>query len=164
MAYRWFGTVALYVTAILVAACSSGGATTPTSLSPTGMNLSGAWTGTMVESSVDPDPDRLSWTATQSGANVSGTAVLTMMGSEPKVVTGTMTGVIAGTQVSLTFTLPAGSFVSVGGPAGCSVTGTATATPSEISIAATMTRTFSSACLGVVGKSSTDTVQLSLTK
>jgi hypothetical protein len=149
----------------MLAACSSdGGGTTPTPQSPTGMNLAGTWTGTMAESTVDPDPDRLSWTATQSGASVSGTAVLTMMGDTPKVVTGTMTGVVAGTQVSLTFTLPAGSFVSVGGPAGCSVTGTATSTPTDTSIAAAMTRTFSAACIGIVGKSSTDMVQLSLSK
>jgi hypothetical protein len=150
----------------MLAACSSDGGGTPTT--PTTLNLAGTWAGTMPESSADPDPDRLSWTATQSGANLSGPAALTMMastpGGTPKVATGTITGVLAGTQLSLTFTLPAGSLVSAGGPAGCSVTGTLTSTPTATSITGTMTRTFSAACLGVVVSSSTDTPQLLLTK
>ena len=128
------------------------------------MSLAGNWSGTMSESSADPDPDRLSWTAAQTGASLSGTAILTMTGETPKVVNGTMTGAVTGSQVSLTFTLPAGSLVQFGVPAGCSVAGTATATPTATSISATMTRTFSSACIGVIVSSATDTVQLSLTK
>ena len=168
MAYRWVGNVGLCLT-VMMAACSSDGGTTPAPNNPgASINLAGTWSGTMPESSADPDPDRLSWTATQSGTNVSGPAVLTMMastpGGAPKTANGTMTGVISGTQVSLTFTLPAGSLVSAGGPAGCSVTGTATSTPTSTSITATMTRTFSAACIGVVVSSPTDTVQLLLTK
>ena len=165
MTHGWMRNVGAGVAVIVMAACGSDSGTTSTPTTPsTTLNLAGSWAGPMREGPADPDPDILSWTATQSGPNVTGTAVLTMMGSPPKVVNGTMTGVLAGTQVSLTFTLPAGIFVPVGGPAGCSVTGTATSTPTDTSISATMTRTFSAACIGVVSSSSTDTVQLSLTK
>ena len=166
MTRGWLTNVGLGVAVLTLAACSSEGGSTPTT--PTTLNLAGTWAGTMPESAADPDPDRLSWTATQSGANLSGTAVLTMMastpGGAPKFATGTMTGVLAGTQLSLTFTLPAGSLVAAGAPAGCSLTGTLTSTPTETSITGTKTRTFSAACLGVVVSSPTDTAQLLLTK
>jgi hypothetical protein len=160
----WLGKFALCLTVVTLAACSSDGGTDPTP----GINLAGNWFGTMVESSADPNPDTLAWTATQSGANVNGAAVLTMMAPTPgdpsRLANGTMTGVVAGTEVTLTFTLPPGSLVAAGAPAGCSVTGTATTTPTETAISATMTRTFSAACIGVVVPTPTDTVQLSLTK
>ena len=87
-----------------------------------------------------------------------------MMGTQIRVVQGTMTGLISGTQVSLTFTLPAGSFAAVGGPGACSMIGTATSTPTTTSISATMTRNFDPSCVGNVSKAATDSAQLSLTK
>lgn len=127
--------------------------TTPT------IALAGSWSGTM--SSTGSTPNRLTWAATQSGATVTGPAVLTITG---RPVNGTLAGTISGTQMSLIFTLPAGSFTSIGGPSACSVTGTATSTPTTTSITATMTLTFHASCIGTVSEAATDTVQLSLTK
>src|SRR5262245_48479518 len=116
------------LTLVAVSACSSPNKedntspTGPSNNTTTSINLAGTWTGTLGNPPVDPNPDRLSWTATQNGTSVTGPAVLTMTGATPsepdKVVTGTMVGTISGTQVSLTFTLPAGVFAPFGAPAG----------------------------------------------
>lgn len=137
--------------------------TSATSTSPaTTLTLTGNWSGSL-GSPADPSPDRLTWTATQSGTSVTGPVVYTVSGRSPSL-RGTMTGAISGSQVALTFTLPAGSWVPVGGPSACSETGTATATPAATSMSAPMTLTFAAACIGTVSKGSTDTVQLSLAK
>ena len=112
------------------------------------------------------DPDRFAWTVTQNGNALSGPAVLTLVGGQGqgRNVNGTMAGTLSGTQLSLVLTLPAGSFTAVGGPSGCSVTGTASTTPTSTSMTTTMTRTFDPSCIPTVSRSSTDTVQLSLNK
>jgi hypothetical protein len=128
--------------------------------------MTGTWSGTLEDPNFDPD--KLSWTATQNGTSVTGPAVLTMAPppgeSEVRVVNGTMTATLSGTEASLTLTLPAGSFTPFGGPPACSVKGTATAQPSATSLQATMTRTFDASCIGIVSKGATDTVPLALTR
>jgi hypothetical protein len=128
----------------------------------TPVTLTGSWSGTL-GSPGDPDPDTMTWTATQTGNSVTGPMVYTNAGRPPSI-NGTIAGTISGSQVSLTFTLGPGSWVPVGGPSTCGVTGTAVSTPTATSLIASLTMIFDPSCVGTVSKGLTATNQLSLTK
>jgi len=101
---------------------------------------------------------RLTWTATHVNAVVSGPATVV----KPSVnvpATGTMIGVVSGDQMTLTYTVPAGSvpvYLS------CTIIGAGLTTVTSQSIAGTLQLTFTN-CLGS-GLETTDSPQLSLVK
>jgi len=147
---------------------STGVVTAPSSPS---LNLAGSWSGTMGKQGGDNKPMKVSWAATQNGANVSGPIQLEInFGSDSQpnnqTINGTLAGTIAGSQVSLTMTLPPGAFTQIGSAA-CSVSGTgSSSTATANSVVATMNVTFAAPCVGVVtdpGKNS-EVDQLSLSK
>jgi len=119
------------------------------------LNLSGTWVG-MVGQPMSGSALRLTWTATHNGAVVAGPATMV----KPSVnvpATGTMTGVVSGDQMTLTYTVPAGGvpvYLS------CTINGAGSATVASQSITGTLNLTFTN-CLGS-GLEATDSPQLSL--
>src|SRR5215831_20314670 len=96
-------------TACVVAACvavfaaACGGTTSP---SPP-LDLSGTWSGRLGQQQ-SGSALRVTWTASQSGAKVSGPA--TFVKSSVNVqATGTMGGTLSGSQLTLTCNVPAGA-------------------------------------------------------
>ena len=121
------------------------------------LNLTGTWSG-MVGQPQSGSALRLMWTATQSGATVSGPATV-IKPSANVPATGTMTGVLAGSQLTLTYNVPLGNvpvYLS------CTVSGSGAATATDQTISGTLTLAFT-ACLGS-GLEPTESPQLSLVK
>jgi len=101
---------------------------------------------------------RVTWVATQSGAAVAGSATIVKPASNVPA-TGTLSGTLSGSQLTLTYSVPAGTvpvYLS------CAVSGTGTATATDQTISGTLQTTFTS-CLGS-GLETPESPQLILTK
>ena len=144
----------------------------PTSPSTPTLNLTGTWTGTFSIPG-DQDPVRIrSWTATQSGASVSGPMVLVVDEEEGQefLVNATLTGTVSATQLtSATFTVAAGGIPDPG-LATCSIRGTGTLAATAASISGPLAIAITPPAAPCVGAGSgiiatpTDTWTFSLTK
>ena len=144
-------TLGLLLAGLVLTGCGSSTATSPS------VNYSGTWSGTFGTGAVST----VTWTATQSGASVTGPAVVVVSGGIVQF-TGTITGTTTSDQLALTISVPAGAIAAV---PGCSISGSGTSTvATATSIVATITTTFSSACLGTVTSQSTAAAALALTK
>jgi hypothetical protein len=144
----------LIVFAALVVSCGS--STAPSS----SLNLSGTWAGLVGSGSGGGNALRVLWTATQSGINVSGPATITTSPAVTNVVfTGTLSGTIAASQLSLSFTSPPGS---VGGFGSCFASGTGSASVSDGTMSGNLSVTFTS-CEGL-GLQPPASAQLTLSK
>ena len=161
----------LILIAVLAASCS-GGSKTPTAPTPVAANpqpapapslsLAGTWTGTLINPQ-SANPVRInSWTAIQSGANVSGTMVMDV--GEGTIVNAALTGTVSETQLaSATFTVAAGA---IQGLPTCSMSGTGTQAATATSVSGSLAMAFSPACVGPdhPSRTATGTWQLSLAK
>ena len=143
--------VVVVLVATLASAC--GGGTSP---SPA-LNLTGTWSG-MLGQPQSGSALRVTWMATETGTTVSGPAVLVKPASNVPA-TGTMTGTLSGSQLTLTDTVPAGTvavFLS------CTVAGTGSATASAQTISGSLQTTFTN-CLGS-GLETPESPQFTLTR
>jgi hypothetical protein len=107
------------------------------------VNLNGTWSGVIGQGSGGGRALRVTWAATQNGSLATGpVSVLTSPPVTDVTFVGVMTGMISGSQVSLTLTTQ--SVVS----SGCSLTGTGTANggTGSANLAGTLDVHFSSAC------------------
>jgi hypothetical protein len=181
MSSNWIVALVVGVSVVSISACDSANSSSPTSPSSTtspasGLNLSGTWTGSFssADGAASGSGIQLKWTATQSGANVSGPIVLTVEGDdegeEDTVVNGTMSGTVSGAELTSTrFTVAAGS-IPIPELSTCTISGTGTHAATTASISGPMAMTFGPAGAPCVGQDSgvsntpTDTWQLSLTK
>ena len=142
----------------LIAACAvlaAFGCSDETAPSP--LNLSGTWSG-IVGQAQTGSALRLTWQAAQIGSRVSGSATLV----KPAVnvpASGTLTGVLSGGQLTLTYTVPSGG---VPGFPDCTVIGAGMANASATSISGTLTLILS-ACAGS-GLEPTGSAALTLAK
>ena len=142
----------------------AGGITAPSPASS--LNLAGNWSGT-VSASDGNEVISAAWTATQTGASLTGPFTLLVPFSDDDAslhpITGTLTGTISGTQLQLTLMFPAGTFTAAGAPS-CSVSATGMSTPTASALSASITVTFATSCIGTITEQATETNQLSLTK
>lgn len=121
--------------------------------SPTGpsaapsVNLTGSWSGMMRdEGGQNPDQGApAGWTATQTGNSVSGPFQLKIDEDETgdRIIRGTLSGTLSGTQASLTMSFPAGTFAEE--PA-CAISGLGTSTPTSSSLTTLFAMTLTPAC------------------
>lgn len=120
---RWIRSTVVTLISILVASCGG------TAMMPSPpVNLSGTWSGVIGRESGGGRALRVTWTTTQDGSAASGPAsVLTSPPVTDVIFTGTLSGRISGSQVSLTLSaqpLP-GSDCSLSGTGSAAVvTGT----------------------------------------
>jgi hypothetical protein len=101
---------------------------------------------------------RVTWTASQTGATVSGQATFVKPASNVPA-TGTMSGTLSGSQLTLSYSVPAGAvpvYLS------CTIAGSGSATASSQTMTGTLQTTFTN-CLGS-GLETPDSPQLTLTK
>jgi hypothetical protein len=101
---------------------------------------------------------RVTWTANQTGATVSGTATLVKPALNVPAV-GTMSGTLVGSQLTLTYSVPAGGvpvYLS------CTIAGSGSATASSQTISGSLQTTFTN-CLGS-GLETPESGQLTLIK
>jgi hypothetical protein len=143
-----FSALTVFVAAVFAAGCGS-----DSPLAPSGLDLTGPWTGSFGSASAGSgDRAPATWAATQSGTSSTGAFVLTFIeddGSSTKI-TGTLAGAVSGTQVAWTLSFPNGTFPPA--PT-CAVTGTGTSTATTTSsILVDLTVTFTPACEGVVSE------------
>lgn len=118
LAFVWF-------LGLSAAACGgSSSATAPTST----VTLTGTFSGQAGDSS---GPGTLTWTLTQSGANVSGLASFTDTATGVSG-TGTVSGSVSGATLSFTITIPAGGFPAPANACTASMQGSAQATSTSI--------------------------------
>jgi hypothetical protein len=144
---------ALLVVIAAALASSCGGSTSP---SPA-LNLSGTWSGRLGEQQ-SGSALRVTWTATQTGMTVSGPATF-VKPSLNVPATGTMIGTLSGSQLTLTYSVPAGAvpvYLS------CTVAANGSATASSDTISGNLQTTFTN-CLGS-GLETPDSPQLNLTR
>jgi hypothetical protein len=97
------------------------------------IDLSGTWSGVVGSGSGGGRALRLTWTATQTGNTVSGPATIATSPSVSDLTfPGTLTGLLTGTQLSLTYSAASGSIAAA---PQCSVSarGTAASTSTAIS-------------------------------
>ena len=100
----------------------------------------------------------MTWITTQAGAAVSGSATLVKPALNVPAA-GTMSATLSGSQLTLTYSVPAGSvpvYLS------CTVAGTGSATATNQSITGTLQTTFTN-CLGS-GLETPESAQLTLTR
>lgn len=146
--------MAVVLAAASLAACQSN-TSTPTAPGVTTINVTGTWTGTGSDSF---SPELVTWLLSQSGNAVSGTAELKAVdpsdgtcGSCHKVKTGTLTGTLSGSTLTVSMKFPAGGDV----PAPiCVAELNATATVTDRRITATYTGT--DTCEGVYSNGALD--------
>ena len=124
---------------------------------PSPMNMTGIWSGTLGPATSGTSV-RLVWNATQSFSDVSGPVTISKPVDNLNFA-GTLSGTLNAQNLSLTFTVPAGS---VPGFADCRITGTGAGAASNSVITGTITVTATS-CEGFTGHP-TGTQSLSLTK
>ena len=97
----------------------------PTSPSPIGtppaLNLTGTWVGPFGARQTSV-AFRATWTASQTGANVTGNVEM-FRASDNVTFTGSLAGVLSGTNLSLTYTVPRGN---VPGAPDCTISGNGT--------------------------------------
>jgi hypothetical protein len=145
-----FRTVVLMaVAAALAGACR--GSTSP---SPP-LDLGGAWSG-MLGQPQSGSALRVTWTASQTGATVSGPATLVKPALNVPAA-GTMSGTLVGSQLTLTYSVPAGGvpiYLS------CMIAGSGAATASSQTISGSLQTTFTN-CLGS-GLETPESAQLTL--
>jgi len=101
---------------------------------------------------------RMTWTASQTGATVSGPATLVKPALNVPAV-GTMTGTLVSSQLMLTYSVPAGGvpvYLS------CTIAGSGSATASSQTISGSLQTTFTN-CLGS-GLDTPESAQLTLTR
>jgi hypothetical protein len=144
----------------LTAACSGdSGSSASTPTSPTAapapaLNVAGAWTGNF-RIPGESECCSISWTATQTGASVSGPVRVDV--GEGQIVNATLTGTVAGSQLtSATFTVAVGAIPDPSLLA-CGFSGTGTLTATTSSISGPLAMTFPPACVGEDGPSRTST-------
>jgi hypothetical protein len=121
------------------------------------LKLSGTWSG-MVGESRSRSALRMTWVAAQTGAVVSGAATLVKPATNIPA-TGTMSGTLAGSQLTLTYRVPAGAvpvYLS------CTISGSGTATATDQTIVGNLELTMN-ACLGS-GLEPPESSQFSLAK
>jgi len=139
------------VAAMLAGACGS--STSPS----TALNLTGTWAGRLGQQQ-SGSALRLTWTATQTGATVSGPATFVKPALDVPA-TGTMSGTLSGNQLTLTYSVPAGTvpvYLS------CTIVGTGSVTASGDTISGNLQTAFTN-CLGS-GLETPDSPQLTLTR
>jgi hypothetical protein len=144
----------LVVVGFTLTAIACGGSTN--SPSPA-VNLTGTWSGRVGEP-MSGSALRLTWMAMQEGDEVSGPATV-LKPSADAGATGTMSGTLSGSQLTLRYSVPAGSvpvYLS------CTVNGSGDAAVTDHSIAGTLDLTFTG-CLGS-GLATTDSAQLELAR
>jgi hypothetical protein len=107
----------LFIAALLATATGCGSSpaapATPSGVAPvTALNLTGTWNGTGTDAQ---GPEKFKWTLTQIGSSVTGSAILDpadpadgTCGSCHKQKSGTVSGTISGTSLSLTLDFPKG--------------------------------------------------------
>jgi hypothetical protein len=120
-----------FVWLLAAVACGGGNSATP---APSGLNLSGAWKGTLAESRADTScpytwvfdfcgVGQSTWTLMQSGTAVSGTFILIMPGAVRAFddshgsVTGTLSGNTLNYTLNVTFAPPSSFTSTVNGTA-----------------------------------------------
>jgi len=146
--------------AVLVSSCS-GGSSSPTTPTPTAvtapapvpapapvtLNLAGTWTGTLLDTGRGTGTGGLtirSWTASQTGASVTGPMVFDV--GQGQVFNTTFSGTVSGSQLTaITFTVPAGSIAVL--PT-CSFSGTGTNAATATAISGVIAMTFAAPCVG----------------
>ena len=143
--------------------CSDSGNGTPTAATPA-LSLGGTWTGSFRIPGESECCRINSWTATQSGASVSGPVAIDV--GEGQIVNAVMVGTVSGTQLtSARFTVAAGAIPD---PelAACAFSGTGTLAATASSLSGPLAMTFPPACVGedLVSRTPTDTWTFSLTK
>ena len=148
----WIRCLVLGVLSISGVAC--GDSTKP---SPTPINLAGTWSGLLGQTG-SGTALRMTWSVSHEGNNVSGPATL-IKPSANVPATGILGGTLTGSQLSLTYTVPAGS---VPGFATCSISGSGSATVTNSAISGSLAATFLS-CSGS-GLEPTGSIQLMLTR
>ena len=161
------GVRAVLLVACLMTAVACSDSTTPTSptLTPTPvLSLGGAWTGTLSVAGESECCRVNSWTATQTGASITGPLVLDV--GEGQTVTATLTGTVSGAQLtSATLTVAAGAIPD---PelAACAFSGTGTLAAGATSLSGPLAMVFPPACLGEdrVSNTPTETWTLTLAK
>lgn len=152
----------------LTAGCGSdsgGSAVTPTSpTSAPALNIAGTWAGNFRAPGESECCPITSWTATQTGASVSGPVRIDV--GEGQIVSATLTGTVSGAQLtSATFTVAAGGIPDPS-LAACAFSGTGTLAATTSSISGPLAMTFPPACVGDerVNNTPTATWTFSLTK
>jgi hypothetical protein len=124
------------------------------------LSLTGTWSGIVGPGSGGGRALRLTWTAAQSGGSVSGPAtLLTSPAVTDITISGILTASLAGSQLTLTFTAPAGG---VQGSAACSVSGSGSAVVANSTISGSLDVLFMSC--EALGLQPPANDQLSLTK
>ena len=174
MRFNWIPVSLVSICILTISACSgdSSSPTSPSTDSPaaaTGLNLTGTWTGEFKEGS--ETKTGLRWTATQTGAGVSGPLVLTFVEDGVTInINGSLAGNVSGTQLTATtFSVTAGS-IPFPELATCTISGTGTYAATTASVSGPMAMTFGPPGLpcvdrdGGVNDTTTATWQLSLTK
>jgi hypothetical protein len=146
---RW---IVLGAVSLFIAACSGSSA----SPAPT-PSVTGTWSGILGQP-MSGSALRLTWQATQTGANVTGPATLLKPATNVPAV-GIMEGTLAGNELSLRYTAQGGT---VTGFPTCVISGTGSATLSQSTLTGTLTATFTS-CFGT-GLEPPDSTQLTLTR
>jgi hypothetical protein len=112
----------------------------------------------MVGQSQSGSAVRFTWTATQSGQGVSGPATVIKPAANVPA-TGTLSGTLAGAQLTLSYSVPAGTIPVY---LSCTITGSGLATATTTQLTGTLDLVFTN-CLGS-GLEPTGSSQLSLTK
>ena len=142
---------------VVMLACITTGCGGSASGPSSSLNLTGSWSG-MVGQPQSGSALRLTWIATQSGTTVSGPATLVKPSTDVPA-TGTMAGTLTGSQLMLTYEVPAGSvpvYLS------CTISGSGTATATAQSIMGALQLVFTN-CLGS-GLETTESPQFTLVK
>jgi len=105
-------------------------------------SLIGTWSGVVGAASGGGRALRVTWTASQTGSIVSGPATLLTSPAVSNItLSGTLTASIAGNELSLRYEGPSGSVPAL---AGCSVSGTGSATASGDTISGSLDVIFES--------------------
>jgi hypothetical protein len=99
----------LRLTAALVLLAGCGGAS-PAPSPGTLLDLSGTWSGTVGAGSGGGRALRVTWVATETGSTVSGAATFSTSPAVTNIsFNGTLTGMLTGSQLTLTYSAPPGS-------------------------------------------------------
>ncbi len=149
----WIRSLILGGLAIPTLTCGGGSTTAPSGP----VNLAGTWSGLLGQSG-SAAALRVTWTASQTGSDVTGPAILVKPAANIPA-TGILSGRLTGSQLSLTYLAPGGSVQQF---PGCSISGNGTATATSDTISGTLAVAFAS-CVGT-GLEPTGSNQLALTK
>lgn len=123
--------------------------TSPSTIgTPPALDLTGTWGGLI---GVPPSSVsfKATWTAAQTGGNVSGGLALTRA-ADNTVFSGTLSGTLSGNRLSLTYTVPRGN---IPGVPDCSMSGTGTFEPTSTAIGGRLNISYTN-CQGLTTESS----------